>query len=60
MTLVVQPQCYKVTRIVFVCKENKNNNFIQQFILCRVSFRHVLTKVPQRMRVMLLTQELAI
>ncbi len=28
---VVQPQFYKATRIHFVRKQNKNNDFIQQF-----------------------------
>ncbi len=36
VTSEVQPQFYKGTRILFVCKENKNNDFIQQFIF----FRH--------------------
>ncbi len=39
----------------FVCKENKNN-FIQQFLLFCVSWR-AFTRVPWRMRVVLLTQE---
>ncbi len=30
LTSVVQPEFYEATRILFVCKENKNN-FIQQF-----------------------------
>ncbi len=29
VTSVAQPQFYEATRILFVCKENKNNNFIQ-------------------------------
>ncbi len=29
---VVQSEFYEVTRIVFVRKENKNNDFIQQFV----------------------------
>ncbi len=53
---VVQPQFYKATRLLFVHKENKNNNYIQQFILC-VNLRHAFTRVPQRMRVVLLMQE---
>ncbi len=28
---VVQSELYEATRILFVCKENKNNDFIQQF-----------------------------
>ncbi len=40
-----------------MCKENKNNNFIQQFLLFHVSLHHAFTRVPQRMRVVLLTQE---
>ncbi len=28
---VVQTEFYEVSRILSVCKENKNNNFIQQF-----------------------------
>ncbi len=30
---MVQPQFYEAMRILFVCKENKNNDFIQQFFL---------------------------
>ncbi len=33
VTSVVQPLFYKATRILFVGEENKNNNFIQQFLL---------------------------
>ncbi len=35
------------------------NNFIQQFFLFRVSVRHAFMRVPRRMCVMMLTQELA-
>ncbi len=31
----------------FVCKENKNNDFIQQFLLFRVSLGRAFTTVPQ-------------
>ncbi len=41
VTSVVQPYCYEATRILFVCKENKNNDFVQQFLLFHVSCRHV-------------------
>ncbi len=30
--LVVQPSLYKATRILFVSKENKNDDFIQQLV----------------------------
>ncbi len=29
---VVQSELYEATRILLVCKENKNNEFIQQFV----------------------------
>ncbi len=29
---VVQSELYEATRIFFLCKENSNNDFIQQFI----------------------------
>ncbi len=29
---VVQSELYEATRIIFVCRENKNNDFIQQFV----------------------------
>ncbi len=32
---VVQSECYEATRILFVRKENKNNNFIKQFVWIR-------------------------
>ncbi len=32
MTSVVEPKCYKATKILFVHKENKNNDFIHQFV----------------------------
>ncbi len=38
-------------RIIFVCKENKINDFIQQFPLFRVSLTRAFTRVPRRMRV---------
>ncbi len=41
----------------FCGKENENNYFIQQFLLFPVSLRCTFKIVPQRMRVMLLTQE---
>ncbi len=44
-------------RILSVCKENKNNDFIQKNIIIRVSLRRVFTRAPQRMRVVLLMQE---
>ncbi len=33
VTSVVQPYFYEAMRIPFVCKENKDNDFIQQFLL---------------------------
>ncbi len=44
-------------RMLFVCEENKNKDFIQQFILFRVSLRHAFKRVPQRMHVVLLMHE---
>ncbi len=35
-------------------KENKNNDFIQQFLLFRVSLHHTFARVPGHMRMMLL------
>ncbi len=43
VTSVAQPQCYEATRILLVCKENKNNDFIQQFLLLHVSLQHAFT-----------------
>ncbi len=40
----VQLWSYKNT---FLCKQNKNNDFIQQFLLFRVSLWHTFTTVPQ-------------
>ncbi len=40
-----------------MCKENKNSNFIQQFIFFRVSLRPTFRRVPWHMRVVLLTEE---
>ncbi len=38
---VVQSELYEATRILFVRKENKNNNFFQQFVeLLSVSLHH--------------------
>ncbi len=37
--------------MLFVYKENKNNDFIQQFILFLVSLHHAFTRVPRHMRV---------
>ncbi len=48
---VVQHSFHKATRILFVCKENKTNDFIRQFLLFRVSLRHAFMRVPQRMQV---------
>ncbi len=31
VTSVVQPKFYEATRILFVCQENKNNDFVLQF-----------------------------
>ncbi len=36
VTSVVQQQCYEPMRILFMHKENQNNNFIQQFLLLPV------------------------
>ncbi len=55
--LVVQPQCYEATRILFVHRENKNNDFIQQFLLFHVSLWCRFTRVPWHKHVVLLTQE---
>ncbi len=44
-------------RILFVRKENKKIHFIQQFLLFPVSFRRAFTRVPRRIRVVLLTQD---
>ncbi len=46
---MVQLQFYEATRILFVCKENKNNDFIQQFLLICVIIHHAFTTVPRRM-----------
>ncbi len=32
---VVQSECYEATRILFLRKENKNNDYIQQFVSSR-------------------------
>ncbi len=34
LSSVVQSDCYEATRILFVRKENTNNDYIQQFISC--------------------------
>ncbi len=46
---VVQSELHEVTRIIFVPKENKYNDFIQQFVICvkvapfwRISVEHKL------------------
>ncbi len=39
-------------------KENKNNDFIQQFLLFHDSLRCTFMRVPRHMRVALLTQEI--
>ncbi len=41
----------------FCVQRNKNKDFIQQFLLFRVSLRRAFKRVPQRMRVVLLMQE---
>ncbi len=41
----------------FLCEENKNNDFIQQFLLFHVSLRHTFIRVLWCMRVVLLMQE---
>ncbi len=41
----------------FLCEENKNNDFVQQFLLFHVSLRHTFIRVLWCMRVVLLTQE---
>ncbi len=46
----------KTTRILFVHKENKNKDLIHQFLLFCLSLCHVFMRVPQCMRVVLLTQ----
>ncbi len=37
---VVQSELYEASRILFVRKENKNNEFIKQFVLCASPGRH--------------------
>ncbi len=37
-------------------KENKNKDFIQQFLLFHISLRHTFTRVPQHIRVVRLTK----
>ncbi len=37
VTSVLQTAFYEAMRILFACKENKNNNFIQRFLLFRFS-----------------------
>ncbi len=51
VTSVVQPYFFEAMRILFVCKENKNNDFIQQFLLFHVSLWRAFMKVPRRTRV---------
>ncbi len=57
VTSLFQPQCYEATRILFVCKENKMNDFFQQFLLFRVSLHCAIRTVPQCLRVVLLMQK---
>ncbi len=57
VTSFFQPEFYENKRILFVRKENKNKDFIQQFLLFRVSLWCTFTRVPWRTRVILLTQE---
>ncbi len=37
---VVKSDCYEATRTLFVCKENKNDDFIQQFVSSASATRH--------------------
>ncbi len=37
---MVQSDCYDATRILFVCKENKNKDFIQQFVSSASVWHH--------------------
>ncbi len=47
LPLVVQYDCYEVTRILFVWKQNKNNDFIQQLgtVMCPLRQR-ILEIIP--------------
>ncbi len=40
-----------ILKILFVCKENKNNDFIQQFLLLCVSFLRAFTTAPRVPRI---------
>ncbi len=46
VTSVVQSQLYEATIILFVCKENKNKDFIQQYIfyLLRIFYKFTFYK----------------
>ncbi len=44
VTSVVQPYFYEATIILFVHKENNNKDFIQRFLLIRVSLFHKFTR----------------
>ncbi len=50
VTSVVQPSFYEAMRIYFVCEENKNNNFIQQFIFFCVRIQHTFKIVPRHLQ----------
>ncbi len=45
VTSVVQPWLYKASRILFVCKENKNKNFIQQFVSSASHYSAILESI---------------
>ncbi len=45
VTSVVQPSFYEATRIPFVRKENKNKDFIQQFVSSASSYRAILESI---------------
>ncbi len=42
VTSVVQPQFYEAMRILFVHKENKNNKFIQQYLLLQITYSAIM------------------
>ncbi len=42
---MVQPYLYEATRIIFVRKENKNNDFIQQFVSSASPYSAILERI---------------
>ncbi len=45
VTSVVEPSFYKATRILFVFKENKNNDFIQQIVSSASPYSGILESI---------------